>query len=165
MIRPTTPEDTNAIIAVAETIGFQPQELDYLRKMLADYFQDGETESFWITYEENEPIGVAYCEPERMTNQTWNLLLIAIREDLQGQGRGGKLLDYVEQTLIERGGRMLLVETSGLPDFERTRAFYGKCGYEQEARIRDFYTEGDDKIVFRKVLNHCKNSSILKPSN
>lgn len=52
-----------------------------------------------------------------------------------------------------RGGRMLLVETSGLPDFERTRRFYMKCGCEEEARIRDFYTTGDDKVVFRKVLN------------
>ncbi|MFM2060563.1 MAG: hypothetical protein RLZZ507_233 [Cyanobacteriota bacterium] len=153
MIRLTTPDDTNAIIAVAETIGFQSQELDYLKKMLSDYFKDGETESFWITYEEKEPVGVAYCEPERMTHQTWNLLLIAIREDLQGQGRGGKLLHYVEQTLMAHGGRMLLVETSGLPDFERTRAFYVKCGYQEEARIRDFYAAGDDKIVFRKLLN------------
>ncbi|MBD2294480.1 GNAT family N-acetyltransferase [Anabaena sphaerica FACHB-251] len=153
MIRRTTPDDTNALIAVAETIGFQAQELDYLKKMLSDYFKDGETESFWLTYEENEPVGVAYCEPERMTHQTWNLLLIAIREDLQGQGRGGKLLHYVEQTLIARGGRMLVVETSGLPEFERTRAFYGKYGFQEEARIRDFYAAGDDKIVFRKLLN------------
>lgn len=83
MIRPTTPEDTNALIAVAKTIGFQPQELDYLRKMLFNYLKDGETESFWLTYAENDPVGVAYFEPSRMTHQTWNLLLIAIRDDLQ----------------------------------------------------------------------------------
>lgn len=58
---------------------------------------------------------------------------------------------HVEETLKARGGRMLLVET--LASFERTRAFYAKCGYEEEARIRDFYTEGADKIVFRKVLS------------
>jgi ribosomal protein S18 acetylase RimI-like enzyme len=46
-----------------------------------------------------------------------------------------------------------LVETSGLPKYDRARAFYTKCGYEEEARIRDFYTTGDDKIVFRKALN------------
>ena len=45
-----------------------------------------------------------------------------------------------------------LVETSGLPEFERARAFYRKCGYEEEARIREFYNAGEDKIVFRKAL-------------
>jgi hypothetical protein len=39
-----------------------------------------------------------------------------------------------------------------LPTFERTRAFYAKNGYDQEARIRDFYKSGEDKIVFRKAL-------------
>ncbi|WP_199305734.1 hypothetical protein [Pseudanabaena sp. FACHB-2040] len=47
---------------------------------------------------------------------------------------------------------MLPVETSRLPDFERTRAFCVKCRYE-EARIRALYTTGDDKVVFREVLN------------
>lgn len=42
--------------------------------------------------------------------------------------------------------------TSGLASFERTRAFYRKCGYDEEARIRDFYRAGDDKIVYRKAL-------------
>lgn len=88
-----------------------------------------------------------------MTDRTWNLQLIAIHPNHQGQGRGAKLLGYVEQALMMHGGRMLLVETSGLPDFERTRRFYVKCGYEEEARIRDFYATGDDKVVFRKVLN------------
>jgi GNAT superfamily N-acetyltransferase len=61
-----------------------------------------------------------------MTDQTWNLLLIAIRPDYQGKGRGMKLLRYVEETLKVRGGRMLLVET--LASFDRTQAFYAKCG-------------------------------------
>ncbi len=154
MIRPSTPDDTIALIAIADAIGFQPNELEQLSEMLADYFGgDSDSDRFWLTDDDNGPIGVAYCEPERMTNRTWNLQLLAIRPDRQGQGRGATLLRYVEQTLTARGGRMLLVETSGLPEFERTRAFYRQCGYEEEARIRDFYAAGDDKVVFRKVLN------------
>jgi GNAT superfamily N-acetyltransferase len=154
MIRLSTPDDTTALIAIADAIGFQPNELEELSEMLSDYFSgDSDSDHFWITDDDNEPIGVAYCEPERMTNRTWNLQLLAIRPDRQGQGRGATLLRYVEQTLTARSGRMLLVETSGLPEFERTRAFYVKCGYEEEARIRDFYAAGDDKVVFRKVLN------------
>ncbi|MEM9907921.1 MAG: GNAT family N-acetyltransferase, partial [Cyanobacteria bacterium P01_D01_bin.44] len=70
--------------------------------------------------------------------------------DRQGQGRGAALMRYVEQTLATRGAHLLLVET--LASFERTRAFYHKCGYEEEARIRDFYAVGADKIVYRKAL-------------
>ncbi len=154
MIRPTKPEDTRALLAIASTIGFEPNEIEYLGKMLADYFGGNtDSDSFWITDEDDKDglVGVAYCDPERMTDQTWNLQLIAIRPDRQGQGRGGKLLRYVEKTLKARGGRMLLVET--LASFERTQMFYAKCGYKEEARIRDFYTTGADKIVFRKVLN------------
>ncbi|GAA6620405.1 GNAT family N-acetyltransferase [Scytonema sp. NUACC26] len=153
MIRPTKPEDAEALIAVANTIGFEPHELDKLSKMLTDYFANNDSDRFWIVDDDDEDgvVGVAYCEPEPMTDGTWNLQLIAIRPDHQGQGRGGKLLHYVEETLKARGGRMLLVET--LASFDRTQKFYVKCGFEEEARIRDFYTAGADKVVFRKVLN------------
>jgi RimJ/RimL family protein N-acetyltransferase len=39
-----------------------------------------------------------------------------------------------------------------LAEFERTQAFYLRCGYEKEAQIREFYQAGEDKIVFRKSL-------------
>lgn len=45
---------------------------------------------------------------------------------------------------------------SGLDSFELTRSFYRKNGYDEEARIRDFYRAGDDKIVFRKALDASK---------
>ncbi|KYC41762.1 acetyltransferase [Scytonema hofmannii PCC 7110] len=154
MLRLAKPEDTEALIAVAKTIGFEPNEIELISKMLANYFHgNNDSDSFWIADDDEKDgiVGVAYCELERMTEQTWNLQLIAIRSDYQGQGRGGKLLCYVEEILKAQGGRMLLVET--LASLDRTRSFYAKCGYEEEACIRDFYTTGADKIVFRKVLN------------
>lgn len=155
MIRPIAPDDTTALIALADATGlFEPNQLEELGEMLSDYFGgDSDSDRFWIADDDSGLVGVAYCETERMTDRTWNLQLIAIRPDRQGQGRGTALLRYVEQTLVERGGRMLLVETSGTPEFEHTRAFYRKCGYDEEARIRDFYTEGADKIVYRKALS------------
>lgn len=154
MIRPTTPDDKTALIALADASGlFEPNQLEELGDMLSDYFDSKNScDRLWITDDDNKAVGVAYCEMERMTDRTWNLQLIAILPNRQRQGRGTALLHYVEQTLMARGGRILLVETSGTPEFERTRAFYRKSGYEEEARIRDFYTEGADKIVYRKVL-------------
>ena len=77
----------------------------------------------------------------------------AVRRDTQGQGHGTALLKYVEAELRISGQRLLLVETSGSPNFERTRAFYAKCGYEAEARIRDYYDVGEDMVIFRKALS------------
>ena len=162
MIRLAKPDDMAAILSIAEAIGFQPGELKVVNHLLTDYFTDGSSrdslqnnnaERFWLTNDQDndESIGVAYCEPERMTDQTWNLQLIAIHPDYQGQGHGGELLRYVEEMLKACGGRMLLVET--LASFNLAQAFYRKYGYEEEARIRDFYAAGDDKVVFRKVLN------------
>ena len=151
MIRPTIADDIDQLMAIATAIGFEPRELEVLSQLLIPYFRDGhDGDRLWFTDDNGGPVGVAYCEPERMTNGTWNLLFIAIHSDYQGQGRGSALIHHVEQTLIARGARLLLVET--LASFERTRAFYVKRGYEEEASIRDFYDAGADKIVYRKLL-------------
>ncbi len=154
MIRPATTNDKKALVAIANAIGlFTPQELEELGGMLAEYFDDNlGSDHFWITYDDIDPVGVAYYAPEQYADGTWNLYFIAVHPDHQGKGYGTKLLRYVEQTLKARGERILLVETSGLPNFERTRAFYRKHGYDEEARIREFYKAGDDKIIFRKAL-------------
>jgi ribosomal protein S18 acetylase RimI-like enzyme len=65
---------------------------------------------------------------------------------------GSALVGHVENALMERGARLLIVETSGLPDFEAARAFYSKCGFTDEARIKNFFAAGDDKIVYTKLL-------------
>jgi ribosomal protein S18 acetylase RimI-like enzyme len=46
----------------------------------------------------------------------------------------------------------LLIETSGVDDFEAQRRFYRGLGYTEEARIRNFYGSGDDKVIFWKSL-------------
>jgi ribosomal protein S18 acetylase RimI-like enzyme len=154
MIRPTTPEDTAALLALADATGlFRPNELEELAEVLAGYFNGAlGRDHCWVTDDDGGPVGVAYYAPERMAEGTWNLYFLAVRPDRQAQGRGEALLRHVEQALAARGERLLLVETSGLPGLERTRAFYRKCGYDEEARIRDFYKAGDDKIVYRKAL-------------
>ncbi len=154
MIRPAKPNDKKALIAIAEAIDlFNPEELEQLGGMLTEYFDSNlGGDQFWIVYDDIDPVGVAYYAPEQYADGTWNLYFIAVHPDHQGKGYGTELLQYVEQTLKARGERILLVETSGLPDFSRTRAFYHKHGYDEEARIREFYKAGDDKIIFRKAL-------------
>jgi len=156
MIRPTTPADAVALTALAVAAGmFSKHETGVLDNMFVNYFGSNMNNGHvCITDDEaGEPIGIAYYAPVSATDRTWELIMIGVRPDYQGRGRGMALLWYVEQALKASGQRLLLVATSGLPSYVRTRSFYVKCGYEEEARIRDYYTTGEDMVMFRKVLN------------
>ena len=155
MIRLITHEDSAAVSAVAVASGLFPAEaIEFVDKMMVDYFNTNRDQGHICIIDiEDEPLGVAYYEPKLATDRTWELMMIGVRQDCQGQGRGAALMRYIENMLQESGQRLLLVETSGLPDFARTREFYAKCGYEEEARVRDYYAAGEDMMLFRKVLN------------
>ena len=150
-IRPIAVEDLPALKAVVEASELFPS--DMLEEMMSDYFTSDRSREIWLTSTVTDrPVAIAYCAPERMTEGTWNLYLIAVHPDNRGKGIGTAMVQQIEQMLSVRGERILLVETSGLEDFAKTRSFYQSCGYEEEARIREFYQAGEDKIVFRKSL-------------
>jgi ribosomal protein S18 acetylase RimI-like enzyme len=134
---------------IASTDLFPPELMD---EMTVPFLAGVAPDELWLTVDAPEPVAIAYVARERMTSGTANLLLIAVHASRQGAGLGGALLHEVERLLGQRGDRIMLVETSALPAFERTRSFYLKQGYEEEARIRDYYQDGEDKIVFRKTL-------------
>jgi ribosomal protein S18 acetylase RimI-like enzyme len=155
MIRASTVEDSDALVGVGVAAGmFAPGETEWLATMIADYFAGKLGEGHgWITDEEHGVIGgVAYYAPAVAASGVSDLLMIAVLPGIQRQGRGERLLRHVENALRAYGQRMLLVETSALPHYDRARAFYLKNGFEEEARIRDFYHAGEDKVVFRKQL-------------
>ncbi len=151
VIREIKADDLPAIKSIIEAAELFPSEL--LDEMIGDYLTNDKSVEKWFTYESGKPIAVAYCAPERMTQGTWNLYLIAVHPTHQGKGYGTSMLRYIEKELAAQGERLLLVETSGLDSYELTRQFYCKNGYDEEARIREFYQAGEDKVVFRKVLH------------
>ncbi len=82
----------------------------------------------------------------------WKLYFLGVQPGQQGRGIGRALVAHVEEELREQGERVLIIETSGVDDYEATRTFYRSRGYDEEARIREFYGPGDDKVVFWKAL-------------
>jgi len=120
---------------------------------MADYFAGARGRGHRCLIDAGDgPRGVAYYEPAPATEGAWYLTMIAVLPARQGQGHGTALLGYVECTLKTEGQRLLLVQTSGTPAYARSRQFYAKCGYTEEARVRDYYTLGDDMVLFRKAL-------------
>ncbi|WP_063366674.1 GNAT family N-acetyltransferase [Pseudoalteromonas luteoviolacea] len=128
-----------------------PSEL--LNEMSTPFFSHTSEEKWFVVESsDKQVIAIAYCSPERMTEGTWNLLLIAVLPSHQGHGVGRLLIEHVESALVQKQARIMLVETSGLPEYERTRKFYPQCGYTPVAVIPEYYGQEDDKIVFWKSL-------------
>lgn len=150
-IRDVTPSDTEGLKIVVDSSELFPSE--YLDEMISDYFNNPDTQDIWFTYiDNNKQVAIGYCVPEKLTEGTYNLLAIGVLKESQGKGIASEMMKHIELLLRQKGGRILIVETSSDDAQIAARNFYKKIGYTQEAVIRDFWKEGEDKIVFWKKL-------------
>lgn len=151
-IRTVTKEDLSGLKEVLDSSGLFPSE--YLDDMIADYFTNPTTEAIWFTsITHGRPSAIGYCAPEKFTDGTYNLYAIAVRKELQGKGIGQKMMKFIEDLLKANNKRVLIIETSSDDHYKLTRKFYKDLDYRQEAVIRDFWNEGEDKVIFLKKLN------------
>ncbi len=150
-IRPTRSLDVPALKRIIEGTDLFPAEM--LPDMLKGFLSKEGREELWLSCEEEgAAIGFCYAALEPLTESTWNMLAIAVLPQRQSSGVGKALVKHLEDALRDRGCRVLIVDTSGVDGFAGTRAFYCRNGYVEEARIRDFWAAGDDKVVFWKAL-------------
>lgn len=149
-VRALRREDLADVRLVLDSTGLFPASM--LDEMV-EPFLSGDAPHVWlVAISESQAHGFAYCEPERMTEGTYNLLAIAVSADRQRSGIGAELVRQVEKEVRKSDGRLLLVETSTDSDQDGARAFYLREGFDEEARIRDFYAPGQTKVVFWKMV-------------
>ncbi len=157
-IRTANRDDLEPIKAIAVTTGlFTVEDVAIFDEMLLAAIDGLKPDDAWLILEDEQGqvAGAAYYAPEPFSDRLWNLYFLGVRPDQQGKGGGKVLVDAVETELRTKGSdqaRVLLIETSGMPSFEATRQFYRNLGFDEEARIRQFYGPDDDKIVFWKSL-------------
>lgn len=149
-VRPLARADLPAIADVLDGVSLFPKEM--LDDLVTPYLNNREDHRWLVATAADAITGFAYCEAERATEGCYNLLAIAVAADRQRAGHGAALLAALEVALAAGGARVLIVETSALPGYASARAFYPRQGFTEEGRIRDFYADGDDKIVFWKRL-------------
>jgi predicted N-acetyltransferase YhbS len=88
-----------------------------------------------------------------LTQRSFDLYWLAVHPDHQGRGIGKILMRRCESEIASQGGRLVVVETSGRVAYAPTRGFYERMHYTCTVRIRDFYTPGDDKLIYLKYLD------------
>jgi ribosomal protein S18 acetylase RimI-like enzyme len=155
-IRLMIEEDRDVIINILKvTREFTPVEVKVALELIDLYLKHGISSDYHILVAEtdNFPVGYLCFGPTPMTESTWDVYWMAVDPEKQRQGIGRRLLNEAEVKISNLQGRLILIETSSRLEYERTRKFYGSCGYEIIASIPDFYTLGDDKVVFQKRLD------------
>lgn len=98
-------------------------------------------------------LGYACYGPTPCTLGTWDLYWIAVSPRTQRTGVGTTLLQEVERRLARESARLVLIETSSQPVYDKTRRFYLRQGYPEVARVPDFYSEGDDRVIYAKRIH------------
>jgi D-alanine-D-alanine ligase len=110
--------------------------------------QSSDPYHFLVAVENEHAVGYACYGRTPMTDGVYDLYWIVVDPRVQRAGVGRRLLQGVTADVRARAGRMVIIETAGKPEYASQRAFYERSGAELLARYPDFYSVGDDKLVY-----------------
>lgn len=155
-IRALTERDREKLYSIlVETQVFTREEIKVAMELIDIVLGDPNQEDYKIdcmANNDDQAIGYVCYGPVPMTQGTFDLYWIVVDPRSQGQGVGSKLLHFLEEVIRERKGRMILIDTSSIPQYEKTRKFYLRHGFQEVARVPDYYYPGNDRITFCKRL-------------
>jgi D-alanine-D-alanine ligase len=153
--------DVGAVERLVRATGaFSAEEVAIAAELVEARLRQGSASGYEFLFAdgERELLGYSCYGPIGGTRASYDLYWIAVAPGRQGCGLGSRLLSLTEARIAAAGGRRVYVDTSGRPDYERTRRFYARVGYVLEATLLDFYAPGDSKLIYRKVLEPLRDA-------
>jgi ribosomal protein S18 acetylase RimI-like enzyme len=148
-------QDRDPILAFMQATGFfHDGEIQVAAEVLDEALKGGATghyQSFTLL-EHNEPVGWVCYGPTPCTQGTFDIYWLGVSPRHQGRGYGRKLLQKAEQNIRSSNGKLIVIETSGRDTYDSTRGFYLATGYQEAARVADFYAPGDARVIYTKPL-------------
>lgn len=121
--------------------------------MLSFFLSGAASVELFLIYSASGPVtAFCYAKTEALAGSTWNMLarsapVVFTRQRPRVPPRSSR-----EERLRAREQRVLIVDSSAADACSRTRIFYLKNGYVEEARIRYFWVKGENMIVFWKAF-------------
>ncbi len=151
------PEDREHIEEILRSTGFFYEfEIKAALEITDKTISEGMEKSgyFWLKASDEDGKIVAFGTYGKndFSVHSWELYWIAVNEKVRNLNLGSTLLRRIEENIVEAGGKILWIETSGRPLYASTEGFYKRNGYDLQASLRDFYGPDDPKQVYAKVL-------------
>ena len=141
-------------IAISTGI-FTQEEVKTLSEVLDDCHND-KPGDYYLLFEEkvdDKRIGFIVVDRVAITAYAWDIFWLVVHKDFQGKGYGKKLLERVEKHVLEEKEKAIIrVETSTKMEYTHARNLYVKKGYIESGRVANFYSKGDDLIIYSKEI-------------
>jgi len=134
---------------------FTAEEIDIAMELIDTVLRDQNQKDYKIDCmvdDQDQPAGYICYGPTPMTQGTFDLYWIVVNPNVQGKGIASKLLDFLQEVVREKEGRMILADTSTIPQYEKTRQFYLRNGFQEVAKVPDYYYPGNDRVTFCKRI-------------
>lgn len=150
------PRDCEGVRAIVENTGFfRPDEVAIAVELVEEHLARGAASGYHFIFAElgDKLAGYACYGPIACTVGSYDLYWIAVAPSGQRHGIGRMLVEAVESQVVLNGGARIYIDTSGQAKYAPTRSFYERSGFRCDARLVDFYAEGDDRVIYVKTLN------------
>jgi aminoglycoside 6'-N-acetyltransferase I len=157
MVRKLKQADTAQLKSLLGKISiFSNKEVDVAMELIniAALTPEQTDYNVFVLEEDNKVLGY-HCTGQRaLTDGVYDLYWIAADPDAERKGIGKELLNHAEEFVKGRKGRWILAETSSREVYSGTRNFYMRNKYSIIASIKDFYSVGDDLVIFGKYFSY-----------
>jgi len=154
-IRRAQADDRLTILSIIEqTTFFRPDELVVAAEVFDDAVSQGPAGDYqsFVAVSTTRPVGWICYGPTPCTVGTFDIYWIVVAPHQQKKGIGSQLIQFACNAIKENNGRLAVIETSSTERYRPTQQFYEKTGFGKAAQVKDFYTQGDDKIIYIKQV-------------
>jgi ribosomal protein S18 acetylase RimI-like enzyme len=154
MIRPIVQADRDKLLALVKLqTNFLPCEVDVAMEVIDGTFDPAEDYRTLAAVEDDGSImGFISYGPIPLTENRYDLYWIAVDPNYGRHGIGSKLLSAMEEELRLAGPGHIYIDTSSTEGYSKARAFYQKNGYHIASLLKDFYRDGDDRVLYLKII-------------
>ncbi len=153
LVRAIIPEDRRQLIEIiGKQHNFLQCEIDIATEVIDETFNPREDYQALAAFDDTSRLlGFVSFGPIPLTVNRYDIYWIAVDPDNGRHGTGTVLLKKMEEQLKKSGSGHIYVETSSTAGYLPARLFYEKNDYTLVSHIQDFYREGDDRMIYRKI--------------
>jgi ribosomal protein S18 acetylase RimI-like enzyme len=113
-------------------------------------YQGFTNEEIWVAHDYEQCVGFYWLLPQGAFHSFPYLHILAVRQQLRGQGVGSQLLNDFERRAFAEASKVFLVVADFNP---RARQFYRLHGYREVGVIPDLYRPGITEHLMMKERN------------